>query len=114
EGKSKPFAFSTMQHIVQRMRKKLELPSSFTFDACRHGGMTELEEAELTEGQDRALSAHRTSQAYAGYAKRTEARMLAATRKRHAHRLVNETATSVQNEAGDSVQNETKGDSKSA
>jgi len=113
-GKSKPFAFSTMQHIVQRMRKKLELPSSFTFDACRHGGMTELEEAELTEGQGRALSAHRTSQAYAGYAKRTEARMLAATRKRHAHRLANETATSVQNEAGDGVQNETKGDSKSA
>jgi hypothetical protein len=29
--------------------------------ACRHGGMTELEEAELTDGQGRALSAHRTS-----------------------------------------------------
>jgi hypothetical protein len=114
DGKSKPFAFSSMQHIVQRMRKKLELPDHFTFDACRHGGMTELEEAELTEGQGRALSAHRTSQAYAGYAKRTEARMLAATRKRHAHRLANETATSVQNAAGDGVQNENKGVSKSA
>jgi hypothetical protein len=91
------------------MRKKLELPVHFTFDACRHGGMTELEEAELTEGQGRALSAHRTSQSYAGYAKRTEARMLAATRKRHAHRLANETATSVQNAAGDAVQNEQKG-----
>jgi hypothetical protein len=106
EGKSKPFAFSTMQHIVQRMRKKLGLPNIFTFDACRHGGMTELEEAEPTEGQGRALSAHRTSQAYAGYAKRTQTRMLAATRKRHAHRLANETATSVQNAAGEGVQNE--------
>jgi hypothetical protein len=114
EGKSKPFAFSTMQHIVQRMRKKLKLPTTFTFDACRHGGMTELEEAELTEGQGRALSAHRTSQAYAGYAKRTEARMLAATRKRHAHRLANEKATSVQNAAGDGVQNGKCGDAKSA
>jgi integrase len=114
DGKSKPFAFSTMQHIVQRMRKKLDLPASFTFDACRHGGMTELEEAELTEGQGRALSAHRTSQAYAGYAKRTEARVLAATRKRHAHRLANEPATSVQNAAGDGVQNEKRGSSKSA
>jgi integrase len=114
DGKSKPFAFSTMQHIVQRMRKKLGLPNIFTFDACRHGGMTELEEAELTEGQGRALSAHRTSQAYAGYAKRTEARVLAATRKRHAHRLANETATYVQNEAGDSVQNENGGVAKSA
>ena len=114
DGKSKPFAFSTMQHTVQRMRRKLGLPEYFTFDACRHGGMTELEEAELTEGQGRALSAHRTSQAYAGYAKRTEARMLAATRKRHAHRLANETATSVQNEAGKSIQNEKKEILKSA
>lgn len=105
-GKAKPFAFSTMQHIVQRMRKKLELPSHFTFDACRHGGMTELEEAELTDGQGRALSAHRTQQSYEGYAKRTEKRMLAATRKRHAHRLANEKTTGVQNEQVKGVQNE--------
>lgn len=105
DGKSKPFAFSSMQHIVQRMRKKLELPDTFTFDACRHGGMTELEEAELTEGQGRALSAHRTQQSYAGYAKRTESRMLSATRKRHAHKLANETATAIQNEQQNSVQN---------
>ena len=114
DGTSKPFAFSTMQHIVQRMRKKLGLPAAFTFDACRHGGMTELEEAELTEGQGRALSAHKTSQAYAGYAKRTDVRVLAATRKRHAHRLANETATSVQNGAADGVQNENEGVEKSA
>jgi hypothetical protein len=69
KGKAKPFAFSTMQHKVQRMRVKLELPSHFTFDACRHGGMTELEEAELTDGQ-RAVSApnaaklHRLRQAH--------------------------------------------------
>ncbi len=48
--------------------------------------MTELEEAELTDGQGRALSAHK-SKAYEGYAKRTEKRALAATRKRYAHRL---------------------------
>ena len=71
-----------MQHKVQRMRVKLGLPAHFTFDACRHGGMTELEEAELTDGQGRALSAHRTQQSYIGYAKRTERRVLAATRKR--------------------------------
>ncbi|MCD9110265.1 hypothetical protein [Bradyrhizobium japonicum] len=106
KGKAKPFAFSTMQHKVQRMRKELGLPAHFTFDACRHGGMTELEEAELTDGQGRALSAHRTQQSYIGYAKRTEKRVLAATRKRHAHRLANETATSVQNEQQNRVQNE--------
>jgi hypothetical protein len=59
----------------------------FTLDACRHGGMTELEEAELTDGQGRALSGHKTAQAYRGYAKETMDRALAATRKRHAHLL---------------------------
>ncbi len=32
--------------------------------------MTELEEAELTDGQGRALSGHKTAQAYRGYAKK--------------------------------------------
>ena len=51
--------------------------------------MTELEEAALTEGQGRALSGHKTAQAYRGYAKETFDRALSATRKRHAHRLAN-------------------------
>jgi hypothetical protein len=51
--------------------------------------MMELEEAELTDGRSRALSGHKTKQAYAGYAKQTRERALAATRKRHAHRLAN-------------------------
>ncbi len=76
DGKSKPYSFSGMQKIVQRMRKEIGLPVEFTLDACRHGGMTELEEAELTEGQGRALSAHRTKESYAGYAKRTAPRIL--------------------------------------
>ena len=84
DGKSNPYSFSGMQQIVQRMRKEIGLPVEFTFfDACcRHGGMTELEEAELTDGQGRALSAHRTKgKAYAGYAKRTALRILSATRR---------------------------------
>jgi hypothetical protein len=70
--------------LVRKVADAAELPKTFTLDACRHGGMTELEEAELTDGQGRALSAHR-SRAYEGYAKRTEKRMLAATRRRAAH-----------------------------
>lgn len=76
----------TMARHVRHLREQLSLPAIFTLDACRHGGMTELEEAELTDGQGRALSAHR-SKAYEGYAKRTEKRALAATRKRHAHKV---------------------------
>jgi hypothetical protein len=57
QGITKPFSFSGMQKIVHTMRDKIGLPSTFTLDACRHGGMTELEEAELTDGQGRALGA---------------------------------------------------------
>jgi hypothetical protein len=76
----------SMARLVRSLRESLSLPATFTLDACRHGGMTELEEAELTDGQGRALSAHR-SKAYEGYAKRTEKCALAATRKRHAHKM---------------------------
>jgi hypothetical protein len=74
----------SMARLVRGLRESLSLPATFTLDACRHGGMTELDEAELTDGQGRALSGHR-SKSYEGYAKRTEKRALAATRKCHAH-----------------------------
>jgi hypothetical protein len=68
-----------------------------------------LEGAELTDGQGRALSAHRSQQAYEGYSKRTMERALSATRKRHAHRLANTAGTSVQNEQQSGVQNDVDG-----
>jgi hypothetical protein len=74
--------------LVRKVADAAGLPKTFSLDACRHGGMTELEEAELTDGQGRALSAHR-SRAYEGYAKRTEKRVLAATRRRHAYLVAN-------------------------
>lgn len=67
----------TMSKVVVKIRTAIGLPK-FTVDACRHGGTTELEEAGLTDGQGRALSARR-SKAYEGYAKRTEKRAIAAT-----------------------------------
>ena len=103
----KPYSYSGFEKLVQNLRKKIKgLPSDFTLDACRHGGMTELEEAALTEGQGRALSGHKTAQAYRGYAKETFDRALSATRKRHAHRLENANSTSVQNGGQIGVQNE--------
>jgi hypothetical protein len=47
--------------------------------------MTELEEAELTNGQGRVLSGHLTQTTCTGPAKRTLAGALPATRKRHTH-----------------------------
>jgi hypothetical protein len=88
KGTAKVWSYPGMEKLVQQLRKKIDGVSElFTLDACRHGGMTELEEAELTDGQGRALSGHKTMQAYRGYAKETMQRALAATRKRHAHLL---------------------------
>jgi hypothetical protein len=88
KGAAKVWSYPGMEKLVQTLRKKIEGVSElFTLDACRHGGMTELEEAELTDGQGRALSGHKTAQSYRGYAKETMQRALAATRKRHAHLL---------------------------
>lgn len=64
-----------------RDENKLSAPQ-FSLDMCRHGGMTELEEKGLTEGQGRVLSKHKTASAYRGYAKETEKRVLEATKKR--------------------------------
>jgi hypothetical protein len=94
-----------MAKLVRKLRNAFGLTATFTLDACRHGGMTELEEAELTTGQGRALSGHRTDRAYSGYAKATMERALAATRKRHAHRLANERGTTIQNGGQNAIQN---------
>lgn len=67
-----------------RSEQKLDAPA-FSLDMCRHGGMTELEESGLTEGQGRVLSKHKTAAAYRGYAKETEKRVLEATKKRFGH-----------------------------
>jgi len=102
----KPYSYSGFVKIIQHLRKTIDgLPAHFTLDACRHGGMTELEEAALTEGQGMALSGHQTAESYRRYPKETFERALAATRKRHAHRVANETATNVRNDGQNSGRN---------
>jgi hypothetical protein len=118
-GRPKPtklYSASGMAKLVRRLRGEAKLPNSFTLDACRHGGMTELEEAELTDGQGRALSAHK-SRAYETYAKRTMERALAATRKRHAHRIAgqaNAQGTEFRNGQKDDFRNGKSGPSRDA
>jgi hypothetical protein len=109
-GTVAPFKPNRMAKLVRKLADAFGLSPTFTLDACRHGGMTELEEAELTTGQGRALSGHRTNRAYGGYAKFTQDRALGATRKRHAHRLANEESTKFQNEARKTLQNDGKDD----
>jgi hypothetical protein len=51
-------------------------------DACRHGGMTELGDAEATEQEIMSASGHRSPEAARVYVKRTEKQRMAAVRKR--------------------------------
>ena len=71
------------QHLVQRIRKQASLPDYFTLEACRHGGMTELGDAELPEQLVMSLSGHLTPAAARLYVKRTDhQRLQAAIRRR--------------------------------
>jgi hypothetical protein len=68
---------------VRKAARKAGLPEYLTLDACRHGGMTELAETELTEEQEMSLSGHRTPEAKRRYVNKTaKLRQLAAERRR--------------------------------
>lgn len=82
---SQQYTPTRFANIVRKVAKENGI-DGFTLDACRHGGITELEEAGLTEGQGMALSMHKTARMFAGYAKRTQQRAMGATLKRIAHR----------------------------
>lgn len=76
------YSFEHARHLVQKARKVAGLPAHVTFAACRHGGMTELGDAGLTEAQVMALSAHETPAAARIYVKRTQLQRITAARKR--------------------------------
>jgi hypothetical protein len=81
-GTSRPYSFPYAQHLVQKARRLSGLPSHVTMDTCRHGGLTELGDADVTEQGIMSLSGHRTPDAARGYVKRTKAQRLTAARKR--------------------------------
>ena len=83
-GAARPYSFSYAKRIVRDARRAAGMPEHVTMTACRHGGMTELGDAELTEQAVMSLSGHRSPDAARGYVKKTEAQRLAAARKRRA------------------------------
>ena len=81
---ARPFLLRTARNRVRAAARKAGLPDELTLAACRHGGLTELGDAELTEQGVMALSGHRTPEAARLYVKRTETQRAAAARKRRA------------------------------
>lgn len=72
------------RQLVREARRAAGLPEHVTFDACRHGGMTELGDSGLTESEEMAISGHATPEAKRRYIKKSEAQRLTASVKRRA------------------------------
>ena len=86
-GHSGQAVLYTMNYAAVRVRKAraaAELGEHVTLDACRHGGMTELGDAELAEQGVMSLSGHRTPQAARLYIMRTDHQRMRAAAKRRA------------------------------
>lgn len=83
-GAARPYSFSYAKRIARDARRAAGLPEHVTMTACRHGGMTELGDAELTEQGVMSLSGHRSPDAARVYVKKTDAQRLAAACRRRA------------------------------
>jgi integrase len=79
---ARPFLLREARKRVRKAAMVAGLPASLTLAACRHGGLTELGDAELTEQGVMALSGHKTPQIARLYVKRTVTQRRAAARKR--------------------------------
>jgi hypothetical protein len=107
DGSAVPYGPKETAKLVRREREKIGLPDTFTFDACRHGWHDGTRKSRADRWARPGAFRTPTQIAYAGYAKRTLARALPATCKRHAHMLAstNASGTAIQNEARNSIQN---------
>ena len=81
-GPSRPYSNEYAQRRVREAREKAGLGSHVTLDACRHGGLTELGDAGVTEFEGMAASMHRSPEALRLYVKRSENQRIAVSRKR--------------------------------
>jgi hypothetical protein len=81
-GACRPYSEVYAAHLVQKARGVFGLPAHVTLDTCRHGGMTELGDAELTEQEIMSVSGHLTPESARLYVKRTERQRLTAVSKR--------------------------------
>jgi hypothetical protein len=106
----RPFLMREARKRVRQAADAAGLPSWLTLDACRHGGMTELADSDLTEEQEMSLSGHSTPDAKRRYVKRTEAQRLTAARKRRVwiseqkpHEMQNDAPKKMQNGGAEEV-----------
>jgi len=100
-GLPRPYSPFFAKALVRRARRAAGLPEHVTLAACRHGGMTELGDAALSEQGVMSLSGHRTADAARLYVKHTEVQRLVAARKRRAFVEAGLRPAGVETEQGD-------------
>src|SRR5205814_6966615 len=81
-GPARPYSAEYAQRKVREARRRAGLGDHVTLDACRHGGLTELGDAGVTDSEAMASSMHRTAPALHLYVKKTEHQRASAARKR--------------------------------
>ena len=72
--------------IFRTIRDKAGLPEDLTFTSFRHGGITELANADISDQGMMALSGHKTRQMLTIYAKRNEKQRVSAAVRRLLYR----------------------------
>jgi hypothetical protein len=82
DGRLTTLSDSRVRVLVRKARIQAKLAAHVTLAACRHGGMTELGDAGLTEQGVMSLSGHKTPEASRLYVKRTEKQRVKAASKR--------------------------------
>lgn len=75
-----------MRHRAKRLIAAAGLRPELTFTSFRHGGMTELGDADLTDAQIRAISRHKDAKTLPRYVKRTQRQITEGVKKRRAAR----------------------------
>ena len=88
-----PLPWATQKGALDFMGTKVRLilraadtDPAIIFTSFRHGGLTELGDADLTDAQIRAVSRHKSPKVLTRYVKRTEKQIVEATKKRRAGR----------------------------
>jgi hypothetical protein len=79
-----------MMRIVKRIMRKAGLRPELTFRSFRHGGLTEMGDADMSDRQIIAQSRHRSPKILKHYVKRTARQIAEGTKKRRAIREIAE------------------------
>jgi hypothetical protein len=81
-----PYDENLFRKHVRKVRRAAGLPEDFTIMACRHGGLTELGDAEATDQEMMSMSGHKVRQTLSIYSRNTRMQALNAARKRRSLR----------------------------